>query len=106
MAQQIDALVGNIVTKKNIEGSIHISKKQDLNGDISSKNSIEGRVNVGGVIEKTPDYYEGSYEIKPTNDEQILPTKDKTMKEDLTVDPVSFIEVGNTAGGTTVIIGG
>lgn len=106
MAQQTDALVGKVITKKNIVGSINVAKKQNIHGNISSKNSIEGRVNVGGVIERLPDYYEGSYDIEPKNTELVLQTKEKTMKEDLTVKPVLLIEVTNPAGGTTVIIGG
>ena len=49
--------------------------------------------------------YEGDYEITPTTKEQILETADKKMKQDLTVKAIPFVEVSNTSGGKTVIIG-
>lgn len=49
--------------------------------------------------------YNGSYEITPKGEDQILETADKKMKEDLTVKAIPYAEVSNTSGGTTFTIG-
>lgn len=51
------------------------------------------------------DYYEGEYVVTPKMFEgTVLPTKDKTMADDVTVLEVPFYEVTNESGGTTVYI--
>lgn len=54
----------------------------------------------------TGDMYEGPYHVIPTFDDQELLTKDKTMREDVTVEPIPVSRTSNPAGGTTVYIGG
>lgn len=49
--------------------------------------------------------YEGEYEVTPKVEEQVLPTKGKGMKEDVTVKAIPVFEVSNEHG-TTFIIGG
>lgn len=49
--------------------------------------------------------YEGEYEIMPKTEKQILGTKDKVMKQNVTVTEIPYQEVSNDTG-TTVIIGG
>lgn len=48
--------------------------------------------------------YEGSYEIVPKVHDQIVETKNKYLKEDLTVVAIPYYDVSNTVGGTTVYI--
>ena len=48
--------------------------------------------------------YEGDYEITPKIGEQILATKKKYMKNDLTIQKIPFYDVSNSAGGSTVYI--
>lgn len=51
--------------------------------------------------------YTGPYEVTPQFYKDILlPTKGTTPKEDITVLKVPQYEVANTAGGTTLILGG
>lgn len=50
--------------------------------------------------------YVGSYSVKPKVEAQILPTKEKRMLNDLEIQKIPFFNVGNTAGGSTVYIGG
>lgn len=50
--------------------------------------------------------YDGSYEVTPNFEEQILETKDKIMEQDVEVHKIPVWEVSNTAGGKTIIIGG
>ncbi len=40
------------------------------------------------VIRAEGDYYEGSYEITPSETQQILPVRELTMRENLTINPI------------------
>lgn len=48
--------------------------------------------------------YEGSYEVKPEIGEQVLPTKNLRMTDDLKVLAIPYSEVTNPEGGFTVNI--
>lgn len=48
----------------------------------------------------------GPYLVTPSAEKIVLETKSKTMKEDITINPIPFFEVSNTAGGNTIYIGG
>lgn len=51
--------------------------------------------------------YQGPYEVDPKVEQTVvLSTKGKRMKENVVVDPIEITRVSNTAGGTTVYIGG
>lgn len=58
------------------------------------------------LVIHTAEWYEGSYEVTPRTGEQTLPTKEKTMRDDLTIKSIPFAEVSNPQGGYTVNIGG
>ena len=49
--------------------------------------------------------YEGSYEVTPSSEKQILDTDGKLMSEDLTINEIPVSEVSNNQGGTTITIG-
>lgn len=48
----------------------------------------------------------GDYEINPLITSQVLPTYDKHMIDDLTINMIPTREIDNASGGTTFIIGG
>ncbi len=48
--------------------------------------------------------YDGDYQITPKTSPQELETKNKTLKDNITVLSIPYFEVSNT-DGTTVIIG-
>lgn len=50
-------------------------------------------------------YYEGAYQFVPKTTEMIIPTKQKSMKEDLTIYQIPYKEVSNPEGGKTITIG-
>ena len=67
-------------------------------------NSINIEFNMGTQSQTPP--YTGEYEITPkTYDEQILPTKNKKMVDNLKVKKIPQYEVSNSAEGFTLIIG-
>lgn len=49
-------------------------------------------------------YYDGNYDISPRVGSQTIPTADKILREDITIDPIPYSEVPNEAGGLTVNI--
>ena len=83
----------------------------ELRGKIGNTNSAVGDVIQGQIsasfkpLENVPQTYMGSYEIDPLKAAQVLPTKDKLMVDDLTVQGIYYYEVTNEQGGSTVTIG-
>ena len=65
-------------------------------------NTINIGFNIGAQSQAKP--YEGEYEITPkTYDEQILPTKNKKMVDNLKVKKIPQYEVSNDNGYTLII---
>lgn len=50
--------------------------------------------------------YDGPYTVMPSFETQELATKDKLLKDNVTVDPIAVARVENPAGGKTIFIGG
>lgn len=50
-------------------------------------------------------WYEGAYEVDPRKVEQILETRHKSMRDDVTVNPIFYAETTNLSGGLTAVIG-
>lgn len=50
--------------------------------------------------------YDGPYTVTPNFETQELATKDKILKDNVTVDPIAVARVENPAGGKTIFIGG
>lgn len=51
--------------------------------------------------------YDGEIEVRPEAfQEQILPTKNKILRDDITIQPIPYYETTNLSGGYTAIIGG
>lgn len=49
------------------------------------------------------DWYNGDYEVFPKRVDQTLPTKDKTMRQDVLVHEIPYYETANPYGKTFVI---
>lgn len=65
-------------------------------------NTISIGFNVGSTSQIPP--YTGEYEVTPkTYDEQVLPTKNKRMINNLTVKKIPQFEVSNEYGYTLII---
>ena len=59
---------------------------------------------VGGSEGRLP-WYLGDYVVDPRKVEQTLETKNKSMRDDVTINPIFYAETSNPSGGLTVIIG-
>lgn len=64
---------------------------------------VSDAVPVSGVV---ADQYEGEYTIVPKMEVQTMTTKNKMMKENVTIEKIHIVVAPNSAGGNTVIIGG
>lgn len=74
---------------------------------------IEGELSSGEVVLDTyleigsdgrlPNY-DGDYVITPKTYQQTLPTKNTSMLDDITIDPIPYSEVSNPSGGNTINI--
>ena len=54
---------------------------------------------------KSDDVYEGDYDVIPRVYQQVLPTKDKLMLDNVTVEIIPLAKVINVSNGYTVTIG-
>lgn len=50
--------------------------------------------------------YDGPYTVTPDFETQELATKDRLLKDNVTVDPIAVARVENPSGGKTIYIGG
>lgn len=80
-----------------LEFDIEFEEDSDIVFEIKEQFVIEYK-------EKLPDY-EGPYNVIPKISKTILPTKDTSMSEDITIFQIPYAAVKNTAGGVTVTIG-
>lgn len=89
--------------------TIHLTVSQDNTVPLSIMQDDEIALtaeNCAGLSQGTYPMYAGGYEVTPTAEGEILKTAQKTMSKDLTIHPIPYYEVSNTAGGDTVYIGG
>ena len=70
-----------------------------------SSDSETVSMKLGAAYEiSVPEIYEGSYEVIPkAYDEQILPTKDKYLTDDVSVKRVPYYQTSNEYGDTVYI---
>ena len=87
---------------------------QELKGKISGQGNLSGNVidkaKMSGTLHyaksKPLPWYEGEYEVTPKWEDIVLETKQKSMRDDVTVTEIPYLEVENPQGGVTVVIGG
>lgn len=82
---------GETVEVKSLKGTVEARSP-------SYTIEAESGVLMGG----TP--YTESYEVTPTMGEQVLPTRSKTMRDDVTVHAIPYTQTTNESGGYTAII--
>lgn len=77
-------------------------RKLDFAIGVPAQVGIEFDVSVreGGEL------YNGPYTVDPHFAAQVLSTKEKVLREDITVNPIDVARVSNPAGGNTIYIGG
>ena len=79
----------------------HISGLCTLSGELSCKGGLSGKLSA--VINYN--VYSGEYEVVPSAfNTQVLPTANKVLKKDVTVQKVPYFETSNVQNGVTVYI--
>lgn len=78
-----------------------------LTGLIKPRRMLTGlvRYGKGGSGSSDVSDYDGEYSVTPKAEEQTLPTKDKRLTEDLTINAIPYYETSNEEDGLTVFIG-
>lgn len=99
--QSTHFLCGTINSTPTITGAISGGRVGNLQGVIQSNGTITGQIAIGGVEET----YKGTYEVIPKVYSQSLPTKNKVMKENISILEIPYYETSNLSG-KTVYIGG
>lgn len=86
----------------------NVRSKASLNATIAKSSTILGNVSLGMIEIVRHDFpnYEGEYAATPTVEEQILPTKNKSMLDDFVIHEIPYYKTSNPSGGYTAIIGG
>lgn len=82
---------------------LKIQHEIPLDVDLSIEGQLELTISEGSGSPLP--YYDGSYQIVPRKIEQVLDTKNKSMRDDVVVDPINYAEVTNPQGGLTATIG-
>ena len=96
---RVDSVLHGVISGGSIIGEI--GRKTGNASDV-----IQGDVSVSiEPVENYPEAYTGSYVVDPLKRDQILPTKNKVMTQDLKVLGIYYYEVTNANGGKTVTIG-
>lgn len=75
------------------------------NLDVEYEESFEIELTIEEGTGGTLPYYTDAYEVTPRKVEQVLGTKNKSMRDDVKVNPITYSETTNPEGGKTVIIG-
>lgn len=81
-----------------------------LTGTLSAVSALSGSISVAQttpdiIVSEYPDY-SGEYTVIPDpSQDQVLNTKNKTLRNDLEIKKIPYFETGNPQGGKTIIIG-
>lgn len=79
-----------------------IKASEHVAGLVSQRGNISGTVSIGNGF--VPDEYSGDYVVVPkAENEQILKTAHKLMRDDVTVKKVPYFETSNQYGETVYI---
>lgn len=75
---------------------------------ISGKISIDSEFSITGTVQpfQNREYYDGVYEVNTSlTDDIVLNTKDKVMRDDVTINKYGLTVTSNSSGGYTLYIG-
>lgn len=99
--QSTHFLCGVINPTSQLTGAITNGRIGNLSGTLQSNGTISGKIAISGNEET----YNGNYIVTPHTYSQSLPTKNKLMKDDVSVLAIPYYETSNLSG-KTVYIGG
>ena len=92
---------GQITLESQLSGNLSV--EGSLSGSLGIAAQLSGLVDPGGSSFPP---YEGDYDIVPKVDlDQVLPTANHRMLQDLTIERIPIHEVHGPTGGITITIG-
>lgn len=112
------AAVDGYVRKQSNYVSLRLPKSDSyaILGDAAASDVAKGKtftsgngIKLVGTKEEaagSSEEYDGDYRVIPKFTETVLKTKNKIMKDNVSVSPIEVARVSNPSGGTTVYIGG
>lgn len=95
-------VMSNVFSEKIL--TARMTNAISLSGKLQRHDGLVGHVST--AAESQYPIYDGTYDIKPDVEGQVLETKDKRMANNLNVQPIPFYEVRNQSNGETIVIGG
>ena len=93
---------GEIASIGTIKGAL--AARASLAGSLFSPAVLSGGLSIPTYVDVN--LYDGDYIVAPDFDGKTLPTTNKTLIQDVTVNPIQVESVSNPMGGRTVYIGG
>lgn len=92
---------GEMVLQTTLVGTLSVA--ESLVGNLSPTSSLKGTITLPSIIGGEP--YQGEYIVTPLAfDPVVLPTRNKTLSDDVTVTKVPYYETSNIYDGKTVYI--
>lgn len=82
---------------------VTVQKEKSVDISVQTEQAIEISVGSNGG-DRFP-FYTGNYTVTPVKRQIVLPTKHKSMSDDVTIFQIPYAEVHNESGGLTATIG-
>lgn len=84
---------------------VDVTVQSEQSVDISVQTEQVVEISVSSNSGDRFPFYTGDYTVTPTKRQIVLPTKHKSMSDDVTVFQIPYAEVQNQGGGLTATIG-
>lgn len=81
-----------------------IRSKNQLRGELKTSHTLQGKISIPSQYHGYAKY-EGEYNVRPKINSQELPTANKVLVQNVSVEKIPIYEVSNEKGNT-VVIGG
>lgn len=86
------------------EGTAVLEAKDTQTANVIAKGSEKVVIKAVSSLAGKGIPYKEAYEVTPTMEEQVLPTRSKVMRDDVTVHAIPYTQTTNESGGYTAII--
>ena len=108
----VDTITADIHGREELECTLSdlsvieadISPVSEIQVELLPTRNISATITIPEVVDGLP--YTGEYTVVPDFYEQTLDTKNRRLKDDVTVEAIRVSRTSNPSGGTTVYIGG
>lgn len=67
---------------------VELAKRPEISVDIQKQKSIQLETATQVVVSRVAPDYDGGYEFTPSDEQQVVPTAGKTLKENIVINPI------------------